>query len=257
MSEKDRTSLYAAIGGLSLIGLAIIFGNGTSIFFNLNSLFIVLGGTLGATLITFSLPELSKAWSLLKHTLFRIDYAHDLRISQVLDMAKKARTEGVLSLERYLPHEADPFLKKAIELVTDGFEYIDMKRILQLELDYRADEQKNAAKVFHTMGTIAPAMGLIGTLIGLVQMLQHLEDPGMIGPSMAVALLTTFYGAILAHVVFLPIAGKLTRASEEAVLLKEMTIEGMSLISAGANPRIIEQNMLSFLPEDRAISQLG
>jgi len=256
-SKRDKASLYAAGIGLSLIALAIIFGKGTAIFFNLNSLFIVLGGTFGATLITFSIPELQKAFSLIRKSLFSIDYSHDIRTSQILEMSTHARQEGVLSLERYLSYEQDSFLKKAIVLVTDSIPPEDIKRILRLELSYRADEQKKAAQVFQTMGTIAPAMGLIGTLIGLVQMLQHLENPSLIGPSMAVALLTTFYGAIFAHIVFLPIAGKLARSSQEASLLKQMTIEGMASIAEGTNPRLIEQNMMSFLPEEKAIAQVG
>jgi chemotaxis protein MotA len=133
-------------------------------------------------------------------------------------------------------------------LSIDGFEPEQIREIMETELDFVRNRHQLGAEVFTTMGTFAPAMGMIGTLIGLVQMLQSMDDPGTIGPAMAVALLTTFYGALLANIICLPIAGKLRTRSKEETLAKEMTIQGVISLSKGENPRVLEQKLLAFLP---------
>jgi len=151
--------------------------------------------------------------------------------------------------------ERDPFFKKCLMLLVDGYDAPELRKILEMELAYLDDRHRRGARLFQTMGAIAPAMGLIGTLIGLVQMLGNLDDPSEIGPAMAVALLTTFYGAVLANLVFLPLAGKLRTRSEEETLYKEMTIEGICGIAEGLNPRMIKQRLFSFLPPEKRYAE--
>jgi chemotaxis protein MotA len=130
----------------------------------------------------------------------------------------------------------------------DGLEPQSIQEILATEVGYLRERHQSGAEIFATMGNFAPALGMIGTLIGLVQMLQSMEDPSTIGPAMAVALLTTFYGSVLANLVCMPIAGKLRTRSKEETLVKEMILEGVVSLTKGENPRILEQKMLSFVP---------
>jgi chemotaxis protein MotA len=142
----------------------------------------------------------------------------------------------------------DEFLGKGLQLSVDGLEPQAIENIMDTEVDYLRDRHSLGAEIFSTMGTFAPALGMIGTLIGLVQMLQAMDDPSSIGPAMAVALLTTFYGSVMANLVYMPLAGKLRTRSKEETLTKEMIIQGVISLTKGENPRILEQKMLAFMP---------
>jgi chemotaxis protein MotA len=169
-------------------------------------------------------------------------------IEKFMDYANRARREGILSLEPLIKEIDDEFLKKGLQLTVDGLEPQTIQEILETEISYIEERHSKGADICSTLGAFAPAMGMIGTVIGLVQMLQTMSDPSTIGPAMAVALLTTFYGAVLANLVFNPMAGKLRTRSKEEVLLKEMVMNGILSISKGENPRIIEEKLNSFLP---------
>ncbi|MFP4070709.1 MAG: motility protein A, partial [Desulfovibrionales bacterium] len=156
--------------------------------------------------------------------------------------------EGILSLEPLLKDIDDDFLRKGLQLTVDGLEPQTIQEILETEISYLEDRHDSGAELMTIMGTFAPAMGMIGTVIGLVQMLQTMDDPSTIGPAMAIALLTTFYGAVLANLVFIPLAGKLKTRSREEILLREMIMEGVLSISKGENPRIIEEKLNSYIP---------
>lgn len=252
----DYATLLGVLCAFGLVTLAIVLGGQYRAFFDLSSILIVFGGTIGATLITFPLDEVFRAWSVGRTALF-VAYrpSIDERIGKITELARKARSNGILSLEPLIRQEPDPFFRKTIQLVVDALPEMDIRRILELELNHLDDRHRRGAQIFHTMGAVAPAMGLIGTLIGLVQMLQNLDDPSQIGPGMATALLTTFYGAMLSYVLFLPIAGKLRARSQEEFRFRELTIEGMLAIAKEVNPRLLEQRLESFLPpEDRRVS---
>ena len=177
-------------------------------------------------------------------------------IPTLVDFAGRARRDGILALEAAAKEVPDQFLGKGIQLAVDGLEPRAIAEVLEKEIEYIEERHGLGATTFMTMGTIAPSMGLIGTLVGLVQMLQNLSDPDSIGPSMAVALLTTFYGAILANMVFLPIAGKLQVRHKEELLGKQLMLEGILSISSGDNPRTLEQKLQSFIPpSERKISE--
>ena len=172
-------------------------------------------------------------------------------IKRFVEYAKKSRKEGILSLESEIKDLNDDFLKKGIQLSIDGLEPQEIREILETEVDFIRNRHQLGAEIFATMGAFAPALGMIGTLIGLVQMLQTMDDPSRIGPAMAVALLTTFYGSIMANIICLPIAGKLKTRSKEEMLEKELMIQGIISLSNGDNPRIIEQKLLAFLPASK------
>ncbi len=163
-------------------------------------------------------------------------------------MAGIARREGILALEANTNEMKDEFMKKGMMLSVDGLEPSAIKDILDTEIVAIQERHKLGAEIFTSLGTFAPALGMIGTLIGLVQMLRTMEDPSTIGPAMAVALLTTFYGAVMANILFLPIAGKLKNRSGEEVLIKELMTEGIISIAKGENPRVIEQKLNAYLP---------
>jgi chemotaxis protein MotA len=165
-----------------------------------------------------------------------------------INFANKSRREGILALEGEMKDVKGEFLKKGIQLSIDGLEPQEIRGILETETDFIRNRHQLGAEIFTTLGTFAPALGMIGTLIGLVQMLQSMDDPSKIGPSMAVALLTTFYGSIIANIICIPIAGKLKVRSKEEMLSKEMMIEGIISISNGDNPRILEQKLKAFIP---------
>lgn len=256
-SQIDRGTLVGISAAFGLVFLAILLGGGAGSFFDFNSLLIVLGGTFGATLVNFPLDDLVKASGLIRTAFFPDRSSGLLRMRRLTELSEIVRAEGVVGLESAIRRETDPFFRKAIELVADALPPEDIRRILEIDLSFLGDRHRRGAQVFQTMGTIAPAMGLVGTLIGLVQMLRTLSDPSSVGPGMAVALLTTFYGAVLANLVFLPLAGKLRARSAEEALIKEMTIEGAVDIARGMNPRILEECLMSFLSPDLRVSRYG
>ena len=168
-------------------------------------------------------------------------------IANFVSLAGVARREGILALETSINDIHDEFMRKGMQLSIDGLEPISIKDILDTEIINIQERHKLGAEIFTTIGTFAPALGMIGTLIGLVQMLQTMEDPSTIGPSMAVALLTTFYGALIANIFCLPLAGKLRNRSTEEVMMKELMAEGILSIAKGDNPRLLEQKLNAFL----------
>ena len=211
------------------------------------SVLIVVGGTLGATLINYPLGRVLKTFGVVKNAFLYKTFDTGELINKMVDFAGKARRDGLLVLQSAAEDVKDPFLNKGIQMAIDGMEPQFIEKILNTEIEFIEERHSIGAEIFTTMGTFAPAFGLIGTLIGLVQMLQSMEDPSTIGPAMAVALLTTFYGAVMANVILMPIAGKLRTRSKEELLVKELTIEGIISIAGGDNPRVVEQKLHSFL----------
>lgn len=248
--ELDRGTIIGIVAAFGLLGIAIALGQGASIFVDFKSLIIVLGGTFGATLINFPLEDLIKAGPLVRTTFFPDLHSGEGRLHRLLELSERVRQDGPVGLQAEINRESDAFLRKGMELVADGIPPDDIKRILEIEVTFLVDRHRRGAQLFTTMGNVAPAMGLLGTLIGLIQMLKGLDDPSSIGPAMALALVTTFYGAVLSNLVFLPIAGKLRSRSEEETLIREMTMEGMVNIAKGMNPRILQECLQSFLPPE-------
>jgi chemotaxis protein MotA len=243
----DIATIFGIISAFGLIIMAMAGGGGIAIFINIPSVMIVGGGTIGATLINYPLKDVLGSGSVLKNAFFYETHSAQQWITTLVGFAGKARREGILSLESAVKEARDPFVQTGVQLAIDGLEPTSIRNILETEIEYIENRHKLGIDIFTSMGAYAPAMGLVGTLIGLVKMLQSMDDPGTIGPSMAVALLTTFYGALAANVVFLPIAGKLKTRSGEEILVKELVLEGVVSISTGENPRILEQKLHAFL----------
>ncbi|HKL13217.1 MAG TPA: MotA/TolQ/ExbB proton channel family protein [Halanaerobiales bacterium] len=236
--------------GVVLIGGAIFLGGNAIIFLSVQSIMIVLGGTLAGTMASFSLPDLKKIPSLLKIIFTRNAMETDSIIEILVNLAKKARREGLLTLEQEIQDIDDPFLEKGVQLVVDGTEPELVKDILETKLSYMETRHSVGKGIFDKMGQLSPAFGMIGTLIGLIQMLSELDDPSKLGAGMATALITTLYGAFLANLIFIPLANKLKMQSQEEVLVKELMIEGILSIQAGENPRIIEEKLKAFLSQE-------
>lgn len=244
----DLATLIGIVLAFGLVAAAIVTGGSPLIFISIPSMLIVMGGTLGATMVNYPLASVLGVMGIIKKTFFSSLESPAEIIEKFMDYANRARREGILSLEPLIKEIDDEFLKKGLQLTVDGLEPQTIQEILETEISYIEERHSKGADICSTLGAFAPAMGMIGTVIGLVQMLQTMSDPSTIGPAMAVALLTTFYGAVLANLVFNPMAGKLKTRSKEEVLLKEMVMNGILSISKGENPRIIEEKLNSFLP---------
>lgn len=246
----DIATVLGVVSAFGVVFLAIFMGSGPGLFINAPAMLIVLGGTFGATMINYPLKDVVGVIGVAKNTIFsQSEKASDI-ISRFVAFANKSRKEGILALESELKNVKDAFLQKGVQLSIDGLEPQDIKDILETEIEFIRTRHQLGAEIFTTMGTFAPALGMIGTIVGLVQMLQSMEDPSSIGPAMAVALLTTFYGSIMANIVCLPLAGKLKTRSKEEVLTKEMTVQGIMSLSNGDNPRILEQKLKAFIPSE-------
>ncbi len=247
----DIATIAGVVSAFGLVLVAIFMGGGLSLFINVPALMIVVGGTLGVTMINYPLKDVLGVMKVVRKALFSKTIAVKELIERFVGFANKTRREGILALESELKTVQDDFLKKGVQLSIDGLEPQEIQDILETELDYVKNRHNLGAEVFTSMGTFAPAMGMIGTLIGLVQMLQSMDDPSSIGPAMAVALLTTFYGSIMANIMCMPVAGKLKTRSKEEMLTKEMTIQGILSLSNGDNPRVLEQKLLAFIPPNQ------
>lgn len=239
----------ATIVGLALAFGLIVLGMGAFVaaFVDLPSLLIVVGGTLGAIFVFFPLEQILGLGGIIRNVFFVKPQQVSTLIATIIDYAGRARREGILSLQNVGNEVDDPFFVKGVGLVVDGVEESVIRDILNTEIDFLEDRHKSGADMLAAMGALAPAFGMIGTLIGLVIMLQNLADTSTIGPAMAIALITTFYGAILANVVFVPFSGKLRLRSAQEMLLKRITVEGVVAISQGNNPRVVEQKLNAFL----------
>jgi chemotaxis protein MotA len=251
----DVATLVGVITAFALVVSAIAMGGSMAIFVNIPSVLIVGGGTLGAAMINYPLPDILKVIKVVRNAFFHKRVTPGEIITNFVGLAGIARREGILALEANTNEMKDEFMKKGMMLSVDGLEPSAIKDILDTEIVAIQERHKLGAEIFTSLGTYAPALGMIGTLIGLVQMLRTMEDPSTIGPAMAVALLTTFYGAVAANILFLPIAGKLKNRSGEEVLVKELMTEGIISIAKGENPRVIEQKLNAYLPPQlRAIA---
>ena len=243
----DIATFIGIIVAFGLVIISIMMGGPATWFINYPSIMIVFGGTMGATLIAYPLSEVLSVFGVVKNVFFSRGNSAGKLVPVIVNFAKKARQEGILSFESQLKDMEDPFLAKGLQFAIDGMESSAIEDVMSTEIAYVEERHRLGAEIFSTMGTFAPAVGMLGTIIGLVQMLMQMSDPSSIGAPMAVALLTTFYGTLLANLLFLPIAGKLKTRSKQEILIKTMVIEGIISIQAGDNYRIVEQKLKAFL----------
>jgi len=236
--------------GFVLLIISVIMGGGVSgiaAFINIPSMMIVIGGTICATLVRYPLQRVTGVISLIMKTIFVKLSSPQVEMQNLIEYAKIARREGLLALENKIVDIKDTFLSKSIQLLVDGTDSDGLRSILEKEIENVRGRHSIGKGVLESMGTVAPAFGMMGTLIGLVLMLRELDDPSKIGVGMATALITTFYGVLLANLIFLPMSGKLDVRSKEETLLKELILEGVVSIQSGDNPSIVEEKLKGFL----------
>lgn len=249
----DLATLIGLIIGIICVMWGMFDGGDPSAFFSLSSIVVTVGGGLASTIIAFTLDDFRNLLKVLPK-LFRRKEQSPYRIIQLLvELSQKARREGLLALESNQEEIEDEYLRKALELVVDGVEPEIIRDSMQLELDNMSIRHGKGIAIFKTLAAEFPAWGMIGTLLGLINLLRAMDDPSQIGAAMSLALVTTFYGSILANMICIPAATKLQELSTEEIRIKEMIIEGVLSIQSGENPRIMEHRLKTFLsPEQRA-----
>ncbi len=250
----DSASVIGLVCGFGLLITAIILGGSPGSFFNFASILIVLGGTFSVVTICFSLSEVGNTFRVVAKAMLPSVREPQKAAGQVIRIAEMARRNGVLALQNiHRDLAAEPFLHKCMSMVIDGADAEEVETVMRRDLQATTQRHARSADVLRKAAEYAPAMGLIGTLVGLVQMLGNLDDPGSIGPSMAVALLTTFYGAVLANMVFSPLAAKLERNSADETLVGLVYVMAAVSISRQENPRRLEMLINSVLPPSRRV----
>lgn len=250
----EMATLVGLVGAFAMIATAVALGGSPGSFLDLPAVLIVGGGTLAVTTISFSLPEVARALRATTEVLVHKSRDAGVSARNALGLADRARQIGVLGLQAELPQlRDDPFLHRAIAMVIDGAPIDEIERTMTADLEATAARRVACADVLRRAAEVAPAMGLIGTLVGLVQMLGNLDNPETIGPSMAVALLTTFYGALLANMVFMPLAAKLQRIADLETLINRISVFGAVSIGRQENPRRLESLLNSVLPPGRRV----
>lgn len=252
--SMDFSTVLGLVLTFVLIAIAIWIGKSDANFFNIPSFLIVILGTITVTSISYSWTEFKNAGRIIANSFFQHHQSDSIMARQLLDIAVLAKTKGLLSIAKAESElKKEPHLHKAVQIVTDGYVPADIERILAQDLDALVERHRRSASILRRSAEIAPAMGLIGTLIGLVQMLANLQSPETIGPAMAVALLTTFYGAILGTAVLSPMAAKLERNSNEEAMTRTLIMIAMSSIARQDNPRRLEMLLNSELPPSEQI----
>jgi chemotaxis protein MotA len=249
----DLATIIGIGVGLGCILMTAMAGGNIGGLIEVSSLIVVVGGGVGSTLISYKLQDITGIVSVAMKAFMSKETDAAKTILMLVDLSQKARREGLLALESEQEGLDDEYVKQSLQLVVDGVEPDTIRESMDLELANMKIRHEKGAGVFKVMGAMFPAWGMIGTLIGLVNLLGQLDDPNAIGPAMALALLTTLYGSILANMIALPIASKLEYYSKMEVQQKEMIIEGILSIQAGENPRIMEHKLKTFLsPSQKA-----
>src|SRR5215813_12920800 len=247
MDKSSFAGVFLAVGGI-LLGLFLEGGHLSQIL-QPTAAMIVFGGTLGAVMLQFPLRVVLAAFRKLGRVFFDNSKNPQELIGEIVGYAHKARKDGIISLDTELENITDPFLKKALMLAVDGTEPQEIRKMMELELDNQADHGENIPKVFESAGGFSPTIGIIGAVLGLIQVMQHLDDIGEVGRGIAVAFVATIYGVGAANIFFLPAAGKLKIRIRQEQVRREMMLEGVISILEGMNPRMIETKLLAFFAE--------
>lgn len=245
----DLATIIGLVMGSSLLVGAVMLGGTIKMFIDVPSILIVLGGTISALFVKYRMGEVFSTVGIIGKAFFNKSPEIDRTIGQLVDMANIARKDGILALEKV--KSEDTFMQGAINHCVDGADPEFLEGVLNKDLDYLIQRHEKGIGIVETLGDVAPAFGMIGTLIGLVQMLANMSDPNAIGPAMAVALITTLYGAILANLVAIPLSGKLTMYSKDERLSREVVVYGMIGIQRGVNPRMLQEALKAALPPDQ------
>ncbi len=245
MDKASLSGVFLALGGI-IAGLLLEGGNFRQIL-QPTAAMIVFGGTFGAVMLQFPLPVVLHAFRRLGSVFVNPTQAPQATIRQLVQYAQKARREGIVSLDADLAQIENPFLRRSLMLAVDGTEPQELRKIMELELDNQAEYEEQVPQVFEAAGGFSPTIGIIGAVLGLIQVMQHLDKIDEVGKGIAVAFVATIYGVGAANLLYLPIAGKMKLRIREEQITREMTLEGVASILEGMNPRMLETKLLSFL----------
>lgn len=245
----DIGTVAGLVVALVAIAAGIVLGGGNPLaLIDLPSLAVVFGGTIGALLASFPLARVTKLHAVVLKSVFSKPVDPVTTIHDLVRYAEIARREGILALENLVPEMKDEFIVRGIKMAVDGTDPELINQIMETELEALIDRHAQGKQMLDTAGRYAPAFGMIGTLLGLIFMLSNMDDPSKIGPGMAVALITTLYGAIIANMVTGPLGDKLQSRDAEEVLVKTIVIAGVMAIQSGDNPRVVESKLMTYLP---------
>ncbi len=249
MRKFEKTTLIGLVAGVVFIVVSILISEGATLdsFWDEPSVLITLGGTIASTVVAYPGKALKSLWPSVRTSFKKSKTDLYADIETIIGIANTARREGLLALENSLSKISDPFMKKGIMLIVDGTDPEFVKTVMEAEICFIQERHGQSQAILDSMAAYAPAYGMIGTLIGLINMLKSLNDVNALAPSMAVALVTTFYGVVLANLVFNPISKKLKVMTAQEALRKELLLEGLLSIQAGENPRIIQKRLYSYI----------
>lgn len=244
----DITTIVGLLLATGLLYWSLAMGGDVTLFWDTPSVVMVVGGSIAVTIVSYRASDLKGIVKVgLRTMLFKLPTPQQ-EIERIITYANLARKEGLLALEAKLQEVDDKFFAKGIQLVIDGFSADTVRDIMDLEHSFQQQRHAQGKKMIDTVGAMAPAFGMIGTLVGLVQMLANMSDPSSIGAGMAVALLTTFYGAVISNVFMTPLSNKLDLRAKEEALLRNLMVEGIVAIQSGEKPQLIKEKLKGFLP---------
>ena len=255
----DKSTVAGIAIALTGVGLGLLMDGGKlAQVLQPTAALIVFGGTLGAVMVQFPLRIVIQAFVQLKDVFFASEPEPDSLVQNLLRYAYKARREGILSLDAELAKIQDRFLRESLMLAIDGVNATDLRKMMELQLDYEGETQDRIPRVFDAAGGFAPTIGIIGAVLGLIQVMQHLQDIDQVGRGIAVAFVATIYGVGSANLLFLPCAGKLRIRIRERQVIQEMTLEAVLSILEGVNPRALELQLNTYMtsPPPRGVSRL-
>jgi chemotaxis protein MotA len=255
VDKSSVVGLTVGVGGI-VAGL-LVEGGKLSQVLQPTAAMIVFGGTIGAVMLQFPLTVVFSAVRHLLNVFFDHDRHPEAIMQELIGFANQARRNGIVSLDSELNRITDPFLKKGLMLAVDGTEPQELRKIMQLELDHHAEQEDNIPRVFESAGGFSPTIGIIGAVLGLIQVMQHLDNINEVGRGIAVAFVATVYGVGSANLLFLPSAGKLRIRMRQEQVLREMTLEGVVSILEGMNPRMLEIKLMGFIQERSAKAAAG
>jgi chemotaxis protein MotA len=243
------TMIIGIVWGLTALILGILFAKSSVLlFYDLPSVMITVGGSIASLMVAYPLPKLLKIPTFFMVCLFPKKYDLNELIVTIVSFSEKARREGLLALEDDLEELDDPYMRKGLQLIVDGTDPELVKNIMENEVEQMVNRHDDNKRVFDDWSTFAPAFGMIGTLMGLVMMLVNLEDRASIGPFLAVAIITTFYGAVICYLFCQPLAARLDCMTNDEVLYRAIIVMGVLAIQSGDNPRIVKDKLITFLP---------
>lgn len=246
----DIASIIGIVSGIGFVIGTILLNGSIVAFINLPSVVIVVGGTVAATMIGYPLKDFLGIFkAAMKIFIFKLEPAEDI-IANLVETSNKARKGGLLSIEGNIEDTNDPYLAQALQMTVDGVKTADIAAIMQKKMELTKKALDTGSDMFASMGAYAPAFGMIGTLIGLVQMLANLDDPSSIGPKMAVAMITTFYGAVLANLFFIPMSDKLAGRNEEEITNMNIIFQGIISIREGEHPKLMEDKLNIYMDDE-------